>query len=423
MNHIDPLVPRLPLGTGNSLPGEMPYRFHQSPKGNRNDPPLKKMENEMKKIIIALFMVSTLFPGFANATYHLNSFFVQHRVYENGKQMNRLGFEVVNSSNQYPTADVLSSVVLTDPNGKIVNMTTPLKFTANYWLSYNYYDANSEKWVYQTPYLGSDYSTELLGQLIAGTYRLTFTDKNGEISKKDYVLNQLVTLPIIPSSSYRYYHDQDGNFICQWQVPENIDPAIRTYIKAYIDVYDEQETYLGEFSLSKIPTDMGWLFVPRQILDQAWAKGGTSLKFGTRIRTNDNNNLACSTEITLFQNHPPTECTAALDGNLLLHIPYLSFFNSTSGPASIWADLVYEFNPTYPASLFFKLKNYDVLNNPSFSCAASTSTLSNNLKIHVPDVLLPDGTLHLWLDLEFNAALSTHEKYYWAVSDYGIVSN
>jgi len=114
----------------------------------------------------------------------------------------------------------------------------------------------------------------------------------------------------------------------------------------------------------------------------------------------------------------PTACTATIDGNLLLHIPYISYVNPTSGTLSLWADMVYEFNPTSPTLIPFKLSNYGVINNPSLSCTAST--LSSNwivLIIHIPDVLLPDGNTHLWVDLVY---YSTNGNAYFVVTNYGI---
>jgi hypothetical protein len=118
---------------------------------------------------------------------------------------------------------------------------------------------------------------------------------------------------------------------------------------------------------------------------------------------------------------PPTACTATLDGNLLLYIPFISYDNPASGMLSLWADFVYAFNPTYPTLISFKLSNADFINNPSFFCGAST--LSADLKIHIPDILLTDGITHLWVDLEYSAALSTDGNFYWVVSGYGPVSN
>ena len=56
------------------------------------------------------------------------------------------------------------------------------------------------------------------------------------------------------------------------------------------------------------------------------------------------------------------------------------------------ADFVFDFNPTYPTIIPFKLTTADIIDCPSLSCAAST--LSDDLKIHIPDVLFPDGITH-----------------------------
>ncbi|MBI5594040.1 MAG: DUF1566 domain-containing protein [Deltaproteobacteria bacterium] len=118
---------------------------------------------------------------------------------------------------------------------------------------------------------------------------------------------------------------------------------------------------------------------------------------------------------------PTSACMATLDGNLLLHIPYLSYVDPTTGTTVFWTDLAYVFNPAYPTLIPFKLTNYAVINNPSFSCAAST--LSADLKIHIPDVLFPDGLTHVWVDLMYSAALSTDGNAFFVVSNYGFILN
>jgi hypothetical protein len=90
------------------------------------------------------------------------------------------------------------------------------------------------------------------------------------------------------------------------------------------------------------------------------------------------------------------------------------------GTITIWADLLYEFNPTHSTLILFKYLNSGI-NNPSYSCAGST--LSADLKIHIPDVLLPDGSIHLWVDLEYSEALSTGGNAYFVVTKYGVNAN
>ena len=87
-----------------------------------------------------------------------------------------------------------------------------------------------------------------------------------------------------------------------------------------------------------------------------------------------------------------------------------------------WADLVNVFDDKNPTLILFKLTNYGIIENPSFSCKAST--LSDDLKIiHIPDVLVPDGATHLWVDLEYSQAFSTAADDYFEVKKFGVVSN
>jgi len=109
-------------------------------------------------------------------------------------------------------------------------------------------------------------------------------------------------------------------------------------------------------------------------------------------------------------------CTATIDENFLLHIPYLSYVNPLLGTLSLWADFVYEFNPTYPTVIIFKLTSSGIIENSSYLCAASTST--SDLKIRIPDLLFPDGITHIRVDLEYSPVLSTDANSYFVVTDY-----
>ncbi len=114
---------------------------------------------------------------------------------------------------------------------------------------------------------------------------------------------------------------------------------------------------------------------------------------------------------------PQTDCTATLNENFSLHIPYI-----THGTLLLWADFVYEYNPMYPTLMFFKMvANAIIMTNPSYSCEAST--LSADLKIHIPDVLFPDKSSRLWMDFEYSPTLSTDGNTYFIVTKYGVVSN
>lgn len=129
-------------------------------------------------------------------------------------------------------------------------------------------------------------------------------------------------------------------------------------------------------------------------------------------------------DVTLPQVPTPqishTECTATLDKSLSLHIPFLSQADPRSGTLSLWVDFVYNPNPSYPASIPFKVTSYGIINNYSMSCGASS--LSSDFTIHIPDLQLPDGITHLWVDLVYDSTLSTNGNIYFIISKYGVVS-
>ena len=248
----------------------------------------------MKKGIIVLFILSMFLPSLADATYHLNWFIVQNRLFEDGTHKNRLSFQCVNSNDAYPSTDVMDSVVLTDPEGHNVVVNVIFESYLQGDASYN---ASTSQWVYpSSPYQYGGYYANFSDQVVTGKYHLKFIDKDGEISEMDYVVNKIVDLPIIPTSSYNLYFDQSGNLIWRWQVPDYIDPSLQTNARASISVYDEQRKVIGNIDISKIPTQMGFVFVPKAVVDYLMSVGNI-FHLGTMIRTIDNNNRSYSTGI------------------------------------------------------------------------------------------------------------------------------
>ena len=107
-----------------------------------------------------------------------------------------------------------------------------------------------------------------------------------------------------------------------------------------------------------------------------------------------------------------------LDSSFVLHIPILSNSVSAGGTVALWADFVYKPNPDYPALVPLMLTTYGIMNHPSFSCAPST--LSGNLSIHIPDVLLSDQKTRMWMDMEYSPHLSVSGKNYWYLKNFGM---
>jgi hypothetical protein len=112
-----------------------------------------------------------------------------------------------------------------------------------------------------------------------------------------------------------------------------------------------------------------------------------------------------------------TDCTAIVDKDYKLHIPYLSYDDPQAVQIMIWVDFTYAHNPSYPSMILFKLTGHGTIANPSFTCTAST--VFGNTSIHIPDMLMPDGVTHYWVNLTHNAALSTQDSSIFAVSNWG----
>ena len=150
------------------------------------------------------------------------------------------------------------------------------------------------------------------------------------------------------------------------------------------------------------------------------ANTSTSARTGT-IRVMASGATGSPKDVTVIQ--APAGCTATLDGSLMLHIPALSYLNPYWGAPSFWAYFVYEYNPAYPALILFKMTNADIITAPTFSCKTSEISTLDDLKIHIPGLLLADGITHLSVDMEYSPAFSTNGNTCFVVTKYGVVPN
>jgi hypothetical protein len=70
------------------------------------------------------------------------------------------------------------------------------------------------------------------------------------------------------------------------------------------------------------------------------------------------------------------------------------------------------------------MTNAAIITAPTFLCKTSeTSTLSDDLKIHIPNVLLADGITLLSVDMEYSPAFSVNGNTCFVVTKYGVVPN
>jgi hypothetical protein len=117
----------------------------------------------------------------------------------------------------------------------------------------------------------------------------------------------------------------------------------------------------------------------------------------------------------------PTVCTATLDGNLLIHIPDLASLMDWWYAPAYWADFVYDYNPTYPALIIFKMTNLTMLPVYRPECVKEKSTYSDDFKIHIPGLLLADGITRLSVDMEYISGISTNGNTCFVVTKYEVV--
>jgi len=249
----------------------------------------------MKKVIAALFVIYVFFPLSAHATYRLNWFAVQSRVFENGTRSNTIGFECRDANKRCPLTDVAGTAILTDPNGKMIKL-DPVY--SGYMETDVTYDAVNGQWKWDAPYHYANYTAVITDQLITGTYHLKLTDRDGEISEEKFEFGRVADLPVIPARSYRLHINPAGDLVWEWQVPDDIPPTIQSSVRAWIDYFDEKQKLIGKIWVT-LPTHIGYLPIPRSTLEQI-SQVGKTFEFGIHIRTNDNYNRSYSTSIMQY---------------------------------------------------------------------------------------------------------------------------
>jgi Protein of unknown function (DUF1566)/Viral BACON domain len=144
----------------------------------------------------------------------------------------------------------------------------------------------------------------------------------------------------------------------------------------------------------------------------------TSARTGT-IRVTASGATGSPKDVTVTQ--ASTVCTATLDGNLLIHMPVLASLEDWWYAPAYWANFVYEYNPTYPALIIFKIANLTMLPVARPECVKEKSTYSDDFKIHIPALLLADGITRLSVDMEYSPAFSTNGSTCFVVTKYEVV--
>jgi hypothetical protein len=247
----------------------------------------------MKKIIVTVILISIL--AVSNVySAEIAWMYIQHRVYGEGKSLNRLGFGLIDDELQYLTSDsAVSEVKLYNSQGKEVKI-APHRFgTVNE--IYGYYDSKNSQWRYSKKWqFDSWFSVEILEELIPGKYRLFVKTADGKTTELLSVFNRRINIPFVEKSSMQVQRDVHGNLIWTWDVPENMGILAlqtKTQARAAIDIFKNDQN-VAYFSII-LPSHMGYVFIPNDVV-QLINEKGDRFELKISLETRDKNNRAYS---------------------------------------------------------------------------------------------------------------------------------
>jgi len=239
----------------------------------------------MKKILIIIMLVWAS-SSFAMEISWMN---IQHRIYETGRTLNRLSFGLIDENSQILTSDENTAAVeLLDPEGRSVKLSN-YKFNIDEEI-YGVYDSMRSQWHFNQEWQpDSWFSANFYEPLISGIYRLKVRWYNRTTAELPFSFKAVATLPAITSRSFRLHPDPYGNVIWKWDIPDTLGCMafnLQTTSKASIDIY-RNHAQVAYFFI-KLPSHMGYLFIPREVVQKLSAKGD---QFGLRVQleTRDNN--------------------------------------------------------------------------------------------------------------------------------------
>ena len=265
----------------------------------------------MKILVAVIAFILSVGNAFAA---EISWMYVQHRIYETGRSLNRLAFGLIVEKGQVSTdgRDV-ANVQLYAPDGSAVNL-LKYRFDSDEEM-FGLYDAVKCQWYYSENWqFDSWYRANFFEPLIPGRYRLKVTTRGGEVVESNYYYKKRVELPIISSSSFKIYNDSLGNFIWKWDIPDDLGRLIfnhHTEARASIDIIKNKKNIAYFFV--NIPSHMGYVFIPRHVAEKISSKGD---QFGFRVQleTKDKNNRTYSG--TFLTSHILTRMTEKNSNNL-----------------------------------------------------------------------------------------------------------
>jgi hypothetical protein len=247
----------------------------------------------MKKLTFIVFCIFIFATGNAFAV-EISWMHVQHRVYGAGKDMNRLGFGLIDDRGLYLANNQnIKDVKLYDPNKKEVKLSKVLFDSIEE--IFGTYDAKNSQWFYsKTWQFDSWFYTEIKETLSPGIYWLKVTMTDGKVAERTFAFNNRIDLPILDSNSIQLQPDQRGNLIWTWKIPMELGQLTSIYktrARASIDIF-ENEKSVGYFSIT-LPVHLGYVFIPGDVV-QMMNQKGDRFDVKLQLETRDKNNRTYS---------------------------------------------------------------------------------------------------------------------------------
>jgi hypothetical protein len=249
----------------------------------------------MKKlVVVALFLL------ISNAlAAEISWMYVQNRSYENGRNINRLAFGLIDEKGHHLNdGNSVVDVKLYAPDGVPVKL-SKYKFDSDEEI-FGLYDAIKSQWLYSDNWQRDTWFRANFSEaLIPGSYRLKVVSKDGTEAESRFKFKHIVDLPIISSNTFRIYPDALGNVIWKWDIPDNLGHMVlkhATEARASIEIFKNKKNVAYFFI--KIPSHMGYAFIPSQIVKKMNGKGD---QFGLKIQleTSDKNTRTYSNTLVI----------------------------------------------------------------------------------------------------------------------------
>ncbi len=225
--------------------------------------------------------------------------YVQNRRYENGRNINRLAFGLIDQKGHSLTdGSSVADVKLYAPNGAPVKL-SKYRFAFDEEI-FGMYNAIKSQWFYSDNWQRDNWFRANFSEpLIPGIYRLKVTTIDGKTAKGTCNFKSIVDLPLISSKTFTLYPDARGNVVWRWDIPENLGHMIFNYqteVRASIDIYKNSRQIAYFFV--KIPSHMGYVFIPRHVVQKISAKGS---QFGLKVQleTGDKNSRTYSNTLVI----------------------------------------------------------------------------------------------------------------------------